>query len=129
MFTNRLLWLGASAGALSLRGSGCRNLALPGVYEQASTLFPALYPTSLLLNLTYTSGRGIECARSANKVIDVKPIALAYASHARETLQCAPSCESGEVNFEIKGNDWSNCAALLETASRYAVEGADPFKN
>jgi hypothetical protein len=30
-----LLWLGASAGALSLRGSGCRNLALPGVYEQA----------------------------------------------------------------------------------------------
>ena len=29
LFINRLLWLGASAGALSLRGSGCRNLALP----------------------------------------------------------------------------------------------------
>ena len=28
LFTNRLLWLSASAGALSLRGSGCRNLAL-----------------------------------------------------------------------------------------------------
>jgi hypothetical protein len=25
----------------SLRGSGCRNLALPGVYEQASTPFPS----------------------------------------------------------------------------------------
>jgi hypothetical protein len=35
LFTNRLLWLGASAGALPLRGSGCRNLALPGVCEQA----------------------------------------------------------------------------------------------
>jgi hypothetical protein len=55
LFTNRLLCLGASAGALSLRGSGCRNLALPGVYEQASTLFPASYPTSLLQNLTHTS--------------------------------------------------------------------------
>jgi hypothetical protein len=30
-----LLWLGASAAAQPLRGSGCRNLALPGVYEQA----------------------------------------------------------------------------------------------
>ena len=29
LFTNRLLWLSASAGAVSLRGSGCRNLALP----------------------------------------------------------------------------------------------------
>ena len=29
LFTNRFLWLGASAAALSLRGSGCRNLALP----------------------------------------------------------------------------------------------------
>ncbi len=28
LLTNRLLWLGASAGALPLRGSGCRNLAL-----------------------------------------------------------------------------------------------------
>jgi len=28
LFTNRLLWLSASAGAVSLRGSGCRNLAL-----------------------------------------------------------------------------------------------------
>jgi hypothetical protein len=55
LFTNRLLWLGASAGALSLRGSGCRNLALPGVYEQASTLFPTNYPTALLLNLTHTT--------------------------------------------------------------------------
>jgi hypothetical protein len=48
--------LGASAELCPCRGSGCRNLALPGVYEQAaSTLFPALYPTSLLLNLTHTS--------------------------------------------------------------------------
>jgi hypothetical protein len=38
LFTNRLLWLGASAGAVPLRGSGCRNLALPGVYEQAYPL-------------------------------------------------------------------------------------------
>ena len=60
MFTNRLLCLGASAGALSLRGSGCRNLALPGVYEQASTLFPASYPTSLLQNLTHTSRKGLD---------------------------------------------------------------------
>jgi hypothetical protein len=37
--TNRLLWLGASAGALPLRGSGCRNLALPGVCEQALPTF------------------------------------------------------------------------------------------
>ena len=43
----------------SLRGSGCRNLALPGVYEQASTLFPANYPTSLLQNLTHTSFSGL----------------------------------------------------------------------
>ena len=35
-------WLGASAGALSPTGSGCRNLALSGVYEQASPLFPTL---------------------------------------------------------------------------------------
>jgi hypothetical protein len=28
LFTNRLLWLGASAGSVPLRGSGCRNLAL-----------------------------------------------------------------------------------------------------
>jgi hypothetical protein len=28
LFPNRLLWLGASVRALSLRGSGCRNLAL-----------------------------------------------------------------------------------------------------
>ena len=28
LFTNRLLWLGASAGAVPLWVSGCRNLAL-----------------------------------------------------------------------------------------------------
>jgi len=28
LFTNRLLWLSASAGALPFGGSGCRNLAL-----------------------------------------------------------------------------------------------------
>ncbi len=28
LLTNRLLWLSASARAVSLRGSGCRNLAL-----------------------------------------------------------------------------------------------------
>ena len=39
----------------SLRGSGYRNLAPPGVYEQASILFPANYPTSLLLNLTHAT--------------------------------------------------------------------------
>ena len=66
MFTNRLLCLGASAGALSLRGSGCRNLALPGVYEQASTLFPASYPTSLLQNLTHTSSPSRSCHSALN---------------------------------------------------------------
>jgi transposase len=30
LFTNRLLWLSASAGAVFPSGSGCRNLALPG---------------------------------------------------------------------------------------------------
>ena len=52
--TNRLLWLGASAGAVPLRGSGCRNLALPGVYEQNVT-FPDSYLISFLLNLMYTT--------------------------------------------------------------------------
>jgi hypothetical protein len=42
LFTNRLLWLSASAGALPFWGSGCRNLALRGVYEQALPLFSAL---------------------------------------------------------------------------------------
>jgi len=46
-----LLWLGASAGALPLRGSGCRNLALPGVYEQASTLFLNSYLDFLFAEL------------------------------------------------------------------------------
>jgi hypothetical protein len=50
LFTNRLLWLGASAGALSLRGSGCRNLALPGVYEQASP-YSQLLPDLLFAEL------------------------------------------------------------------------------
>ncbi len=60
-----MLCLGASAGALSLRDSGCRNLALPGVYEQASTLFPANYPTSLLLNLTHTTRLRLLCCMPA----------------------------------------------------------------
>jgi hypothetical protein len=38
-----------------LRGSGCRNLALPGVYEQASTPFPNLIQLSFLQNLTHTT--------------------------------------------------------------------------
>ena len=54
MFTNRLLWLDASAGAVPLWGSGCRNLALPGVYEQPS-LFPSSYLISFLLNLTHVT--------------------------------------------------------------------------
>jgi hypothetical protein len=45
-----LLWLGASAGALSLPGSGCRNLALPGVYEQALP-FSQLLPDYLFAEL------------------------------------------------------------------------------
>ena len=45
-------WLGASAGALSLRGSGCRNLALPGVYEKA---LPFSQLISFLLNFTDTT--------------------------------------------------------------------------
>jgi hypothetical protein len=32
----RLLWLGASARALALRGSGCRNLALAGHFVNKS---------------------------------------------------------------------------------------------
>jgi len=50
LFTNRLLWLGASAGAVALRGSGCRNLALPGVYEQALP-FSQLSPDLLFAEL------------------------------------------------------------------------------
>jgi hypothetical protein len=49
LFTN---WLGASAGALSLRGSGYRNLAPPGVCEQALNAFPTPILISFLLNLT-----------------------------------------------------------------------------
>ena len=55
LFTNRLLWLGASAGAVPLRGSGCRNLALPGIYEQALTPFPAIISISFLQNLTHAT--------------------------------------------------------------------------
>jgi hypothetical protein len=36
---------------LPLRGSGCRNLALPGVYEQASTLFLNSYLDFLFAEL------------------------------------------------------------------------------
>ena len=59
MFTNRLLWLGASAGALALRGSGCRNLALPGVYEQASTLFLNSYLDFLFAELDAHNNPGV----------------------------------------------------------------------
>ena len=37
LFTNRLLWLGASVRALSLRGSGCRNLALRAFMNKSHT--------------------------------------------------------------------------------------------
>jgi hypothetical protein len=37
------------------RGSGCRNLALPGVYEQALTPFPILILISFLQNLTHAT--------------------------------------------------------------------------
>jgi hypothetical protein len=36
------------------RGSGCRNLALPGVYEQVLPFFQLL-PDFFLLNLTHTT--------------------------------------------------------------------------
>jgi hypothetical protein len=36
--TNRLLWLGASARVLSLRGSGCRNLALRALMDKPRPL-------------------------------------------------------------------------------------------
>ena len=36
--TNRLLWLGASARAFSLRGSGCRNLALRAFVDKPRPL-------------------------------------------------------------------------------------------
>jgi hypothetical protein len=36
-------------------GSGCRNLALPGVYEQALTPFPVLILISFLQNLTHAT--------------------------------------------------------------------------
>ena len=39
LFTNRLLWLDASAGALPLRGSGCRNLAPPERLRISLTAF------------------------------------------------------------------------------------------
>ena len=47
--------LEASAGAVPLRGSGCCNLALPGVYEQALTPFPVLILISFLQNLTHAT--------------------------------------------------------------------------
>ena len=56
LFTNRLLWLGASAGALPT-GSGCHNLAMPGVDEQALP-FPSSYLVYFLLNLTHTTYLG-----------------------------------------------------------------------
>jgi hypothetical protein len=46
-----------SAPALELfplRSCGRRNLALPGVHEQASTPFSNSYPISFLLNLAHT---------------------------------------------------------------------------
>jgi len=54
-----LLWLGASAGALPLWGFGCRNLALPGVYEQALP-FSQLLPDLLFAELdAHTLGAAI----------------------------------------------------------------------
>ena len=41
-----------------LRGSGCRNLVLPDVYEQALP-FPSSYPTFFLLNLTHTTHQNV----------------------------------------------------------------------
>jgi len=58
-----LLWLAASAGALCLRGSGCRNLALPGVYEQAlpfSQLSPDLLFAELDAHNSLKSGESQE---------------------------------------------------------------------
>jgi hypothetical protein len=43
------------------------------------------------------------------KVIHV--YSIAHAGHTRETLQRAPACEFGEVDFEIKGQ-WSNAPRL-----------------
>jgi len=45
VFTNRLLWLSGIAGVVSRWGSGCRNLALPCVYEHTLAIAPLLnYP-------------------------------------------------------------------------------------
>jgi hypothetical protein len=52
LFTNRLLWLGASAGAVSLRGSGCRNLALWAFVNKPQPLFQ-LIADLLLLNFKH----------------------------------------------------------------------------
>jgi hypothetical protein len=49
LFTNRLLWLSASAGALPLWGSGCRNLALRAFMNKPYP-FLSSYLMSFLLN-------------------------------------------------------------------------------
>ena len=71
LFTNRLLWLGASVRALSLRGSGCRNLALRAFMNKSHT--PQTHSDHQLeikrqapKSVTYVTGR--KCHLSARTV-------------------------------------------------------------
>lgn len=55
LFPNRLLWLGASARAVPLRGSGCRNLALRAFANKPPQTSiarnpPNTYPSKLVSN-------------------------------------------------------------------------------
>jgi hypothetical protein len=56
LFTNRLLWLGASARDVSLRVSGCRNLALCAFMNKSHTPSNHSECRPLLQNLTHTTG-------------------------------------------------------------------------
>ena len=55
LFTNRLLWLGASARDVSLRVSGCRNLALCAFMNKSHTPLDHSEYDPLLQNLTHTT--------------------------------------------------------------------------
>ena len=90
----------------SLRGSGCRNLALPGVYEQASTPFPANYPTSLLLNLTHATSAAYQMIRLQMKgtLGQYKRARGGYACPKLAVLHCT-SRKEAETGAELMAPD------------------------
>ena len=53
LFTNRLLWLSASGGAVFPSSSGCRNLALPGAFMNKPHTLPELLPNLLFAEVDF----------------------------------------------------------------------------